>query len=75
MAFLNAAYAQFPHSGMPVEGGCVVGDNSPKTREVFVCSRCHAEAVAWLKQYKEPESKVESRTTARSQGSVAVGAN
>jgi len=55
MAFLGAAYKQFPHSGMPLEGGCVIRDNSPQSAEVFVCPRCHTEALAWLNKHKEPE--------------------
>jgi hypothetical protein len=55
MEFLQATYAKFPHSGMPLEGGCVIGDNSPRSAEVFVCPRCHTEAVAWLEEHKEPQ--------------------
>jgi hypothetical protein len=55
MAFLEAAYKQFPHSGMPLEGGCIIQDNSPQSAAVFVCPRCHIEALAWLNEHKEPE--------------------
>ena len=54
MAFLEATYKQFPHSGMPLEGGCVINDNAPRSAKVFVCPRCHTEAVAWLEEHKEP---------------------
>lgn len=50
--FMEAAAKLFPHSGMPLQGGCVINQNSPHSRQVFVCSRCRSEAAAWLEAKK-----------------------
>lgn len=44
---VKVAEQYFPYANSVVYGGCVVGPDSPKTKDVPYCSKCRAAEKAW----------------------------